>query len=49
MFRLENGKAKTRFFITGAKGQTSANERAMDDECHLTVVEGEVRLKTVMT
>lgn len=49
MSRLENGKAKTHFFITGAKGQISANERAMDDECHLTAVEEEVRLTTVMT
>lgn len=46
MSALESGEAKTRFFITGAKGQISANERAMDDECHLTVVEEEVRLST---
>lgn len=47
MFRLENANAKTCFFISGARGQISANERAKDNECHLTVVEEEVRLMTM--
>lgn len=39
MSRLENADAKACFFITGARGHMSANERVRDDECHLTVVD----------
>ncbi len=44
--RLENANAKTCFFITEVRGQISANERAQDDECHLTVVEKKDQLMT---
>lgn len=46
MSRLENAIVKACFFITGARGPISANERAQDDECHLTIAGEEVQPMT---